>query len=186
VGSGSVPQKTRSTSEEPSSVPDSSSSEPEPPTEPATSTPSTFEEPASTPQTDSETSHATKPPAPAKADGRAGAVEVAVGAGTPLASPKPPQASDVAGAPVAAAALTDPGGQASSDSFALLPLVVILLGLVLTYAGIRLWRLHERRRLDALWYQRDVTWEAAVRQIETKQARRVSKPSARKQKIDVG
>jgi uncharacterized protein HemX len=127
--------------------------------------------------------HSAKPPAETGSTGKA--VKVAVGAATPLNPPESPQAGDTPGEPVAAAVLTDPDAQAGSGSSVLPLLVVIAVGLILGYACFRLWRLHQRRRLEALWHQRDAAWEAVVRQIEIERGLGASEPAAGRQKIDV-
>ena len=103
---------------------------------------------------------------------------------------------------MAAATLTDPGDQSAPGSSAVRWLVVIALGLGLGYAGFRLWRRRQQRKLEALWEQdregmiRQIERERAlrasnpkqaVRASNPKQAVRASKPSAaRLEKIDIG
>jgi hypothetical protein len=187
VGSGGAPEKAGSTGEEPPQTSGSSgsSSAPEP------STPSTFKESASTPRAGSG-ARPVKPRVTAAASPTAHAagraVNVAVGAATPLALPKPSPARQVtAGTPAAAATLTDPGSRAASGSFAVPLLALVLLGLILCFAGVRLWRQRERRRLRARWQRQDAAWEEAIRQIEMEQSPGASGPNAEQlQRIDVG
>jgi hypothetical protein len=127
-----------------------------------------------------------QPPATAASTGRA--AKVAVGAATPLTAPKSPQRGEASsGTPVAAAAFTRTGDQAASSSYALPLLGVLALGLILGYAGVRLWRRHQRRRLEALRHERAVAWEEVIREIKMKKTLAASEPSAgRWQQIDVG
>lgn len=84
-----------------------------------------------------------------------------------------------------AAAFTGTGDQAASSSYALPLLGVLALGLALGYAGVRLWRRHQRRRVEAVRHERAVAWEEVIRQIKMKQALAASEPSAgRLQQID--
>jgi NhaP-type Na+/H+ or K+/H+ antiporter len=85
-----------------------------------------------------------------------------------------------------AAAFTRTGDQAASSSYALPLLGVLALGLALGYAGVRLWRRHQRRRVEAVRQERAVAWEEVVRRIKMKQALAASEPGARRlQQIDV-
>jgi hypothetical protein len=127
--------------------------------------------------------HSPKPPAEPVGNGKAD--RVGVGTATALTHSESPR-NDTSGKPVAAAAFVDPAAQGGSGSSPLPLVVLILAGLVLSYAALRLWRLHQRRRLEALWHRRDADWEAVVHQIEIERGLSASKPSAERQKIDVG
>jgi hypothetical protein len=180
---GSTPEASRDTEAPDSNSPASSGYEPELSTPSTTSTPSTSAESASAPR--AETGSASKSP-PAGPAGPNKAVEVAVDTADPVVRSEPPRADNVPGEPVAADASTDSGTQASSDSSALPLLVVILVGLALGYVGVRLWRIHQRRRIEALKRQRSTRWRAVVRQIETERTPPAApKLSAERQKVDV-
>jgi hypothetical protein len=191
VGSGGVPGKTGGSSEEESSYtpPDTSAYAPAPSTQSAPSTSSTSGEPASTPR-EAPAVHPVKPPV--ETDSTEEAAKVAVGTAAPLASPEPRQSSDVSETPTTTAAFTDSGDQAGSGSDAMSLLLVVLASLVLGYAAVRLWRRHERRRVEDLKRQRDATWEAVVgqikadRQLAASQAPAPSRTSAERHTIDVG
>jgi hypothetical protein len=180
VGSGAVTGKARSDSEKPSYTPDPGGSyEPEP------TTPSTLDEPASTPRTGSVV-HPVQPTATATRPSKP--VKVAVGAATSLGHSASFQADHTSSAPPATAApLEDSGDHASTSSYALPLLVIIVLGLILGFAGVRL-RHHRRRgRLEALWREQDAAWETALRRAELGQASGASEPSAQwLQRISVG
>jgi hypothetical protein len=184
VGSGAVPGKAGSDSKQPSSsyTPDSSGSyEPEP------STPSTFDEPASTPRAGSGV-HSVQPTAAATAARASRPVDVAVGAATSLGRSASFQGDGTSSAPPAAAApLGDSGDRVSTGSFALPLLVIIVLGLILGFAGVRLRRRRRQRRLEAQWREQDAAWEAALRRAELGQVSGVTEPSAQRlQRISVG
>jgi hypothetical protein len=161
TGGGSEP--VRSSGEEPSYAGSADDYESE------SSTPSTFE------QAD-DTAHAQSTPgavAPSPAIDKA--VDVALGAATPVVRPKPHQGGNVSpAAPVPAAPSSDSRDPASSGSNALLLLAAIVLGLSLVYAGWRLgshlWdRRAQRRHLEVRW-SREADWEAFRRRIELTQA----------------
>jgi uncharacterized protein HemX len=189
VGSGGVPGKTGSSSEEPSVAPDTSTYSPPPSTQPAPPTSSTSEEPTGTARPASEI-QPVNPPADAGSPDRT--AKVSVGTSAPLASPKPPQGGDASETPATAAAFTDSGDRSGSGSYALLLLVVIVVGLVLGYACVRMWRRRQRRRVEVLKRQRDATWGAVVhqikmdRQLAASQEHVVPRTSAERQTIDVG
>lgn len=190
VGSGAVTGKVGSDGGESSNTPDSSGSyEPEPSTpptfdEPEPSTPPTFAEPSSTPRAGSEV-HTVQPTAAAKPSGVA---KVAVGAATSLGRSASFQGDHTSFVPAAAVVpLGDSGDRASTSSYGLPLLVIVVLGLILGFAGVRLRRHHRRRRLEALWREQDAAWEAALRRAELEQASGASEPSARPlQRISVG
>jgi hypothetical protein len=190
VGSGVVTGKAGSDPEPPSYTPESAPSytpesggsyEPEP------STGSTTDEPASTPRAESGVQPA-QPPVTAKVTRPARAVDVAVGTAMPRGHSGSPQADGVGSAPpVAAAPFANPGDQAASGSPVLPLLAVIVLGLVLGYAFVRLRRHRQRQRLEALWRQQNAEWEAALRGADLRQAPPASKLSANPlQQINVG
>lgn len=184
VGSGAVTGKAGSDSEESSNTPDSSGSyEPEP------SIPSTVDEPASTPRAGSGGGvHSVQPRATATPARASRPVDVAVGAAISLGHSASPQGGGISSAPPAAAAsFTDSDDRASTSSYALPLLVIIVLGLILGFAGVRLRRRHRRRQLEALWRKQDAAWEAALRQAELGQVSGASEPSAQRlQRINVG
>jgi hypothetical protein len=173
VGSGAVTGKAGSDSEKPTYTPESSGTyEPEP--EP--SIPSTFDEPASTPRAESAVD-SVQPTATAARASKPAAV--AVGGATSLgrsvsshgdATSSPPQA--------VAASFGDSGDRVSTSSYALPLLVIVALGLVLGFAGLRLRRRRRRRQLEALWREQDAAWEAALRRADLGQASGVPDPSA--------
>lgn len=176
VGSGAVTGKTGSASEEPSRTPESSGSyEPEP------AIPATVDEPASTPQAGSGgeprsvQSQATATPAKASKP-----VDVAVGGATSLGHSASPQGDDVSSAPSVApvASLADSGDSSSTNPFALSLLALIVLGLILGFAGVRLKRHRRRKGLEALWREQDAAWEAALLRAELGQLPGAAGPSA--------
>jgi hypothetical protein len=157
------------TVEEPSYAGSGSGSEAE------SSTPSTSERAESGRQAQSTTGSV---PPPASTDK---AVEVALGAATPLALPKSPQGSVSPSPPVPDAPFIDSGDQATSVSDALLSLAAIVLVLGLAFAawrfGSHLWhRRAQRRYLEVRW-SREADWETFVHQIEQTQAPGVPDPS---------
>lgn len=175
VGSGAVTGKAGSGSEQPSNTPDSSGSyEPEP------STPSTVGESASTPRAGGGGGvHSVQPTAKETPARASRPVDVAVGAATSLGHSVSPQADGIDSAPPAAAAsFGGSGDRASTGSYALPLLVIVMLGLVLGFAGVRLRRRHRRRGLEALWREQDAEWETALRRAELGQASGASEPSA--------
>lgn len=183
VGSGVVTEKAGSDSEAPSYTPDESGSyEPEP------STPSTFEEPASTPQVESVAPSVQPEATPTPAARANRAADVAVDAGTSVDRSAQPQGGDIDSTPPGAvASFTDSGDGASTSSYALPILTIIVLGLVLGFAGVRLRRRRRRRGLETLWRQQDAAWEAALLRAELGQASGASEPSAQTlQRIGVG
>lgn len=193
VGSGVLPEKAEPKSEAPSYSPESGGSyEPEPSTPSQASSPSpspsTFEEPASTPRADSgsqsEQPTAATPPSKASSD-----VDVGLGAADAVAHTASPQGGNIDSAPTAAVAPSaHPGDGESAGSYALpLLLGVLVLGVILGYAYVRLRRRRERRRLEALWREQDAVWEAALRRAELGQVAGDSEPSAQPlQRISVG
>jgi len=187
VGSGDVPGEAQSPSSGPSNTPDSSGYyEPDSSgyyeSEPSTS--SMSEEPVGTPPAGSEV-HAATPTATAASSSRD--LDAAVGAATPLSLSKAPQGGGIASAPPAAAVFRGPGDQAASGSLALPLLVMLVLGLILGFACVRLWRRRQRRQLEALWRQQAAVWEAAIRRVGPGATQGVSKPSAKPlQGIKVG
>jgi hypothetical protein len=191
VGSGGVPGKTRSSSgEESSYAPETSTYAPPPSTQPTTvPTPSTFGESSRAPRAETEIDPAQPP---AEGDSTGPAVDLGVATATSLASPKPPQSGDVSETPATAAAFTDSGDRSGSGSYALPLLLLIVAGLILGYACVRLWRRHQRRRLEDLRRRRDATWETVVHQIKMDRQLAASEelaalqPSAERQTIDVG
>jgi len=177
VGSGAVTGKAGSGSEQPSNTPDSSGSyEPEP------STPSTVDEPASTPRAGSGGGgHSVQPTATATPAKASRPVDMAVGAATSLGRSASPQGDGIGSAPPAAvASFGDSGDRASTSSYALPLLVIVVLGLILGFAGVRLRHHRRRRRLEALWREQDAAWEAALRRAEQGQASGASEPSAQR------
>jgi hypothetical protein len=172
VGSGAVTGKAGPDSEEPSHTPASSGSyEPEP------SSPSAFDEPASTPRVES---------APRSVQPRATAARAsrpldvaAVGAAISLGRSASPQGDGIGSAPPAAAAsFVDSSDRGSTSSHALPLLVIVVLGLILGFAGVRLRRRRRRRRLEAGWREQDAAWEVALRRAELGQMSGASEPSA--------
>lgn len=176
VGSGAVTGKAGSDSQAPSYTPDSSGSyEPEP------SIPSTVDEPASTPRAGSGSGvHSVQPTATATPARASRPVDVAVGAATSLGRSASLQGDGASSAPPAAAAsLGGAGDRASMSSYALpLLVIIIMLGLILGFAGARLKRRRRRRRLEARWREQDAAWEAALRRLELGQVSGVSEHSA--------
>ena len=132
------------------------------------STRSTSEEAASG-HREKSTTHPPAPPPPVHK-----AVDVALGAGIPVARPKAPQAGKVSPvSAVPAAPVAHSRDQATSASDALSP-VAILLGLCLLFAGWRvglhLWRRRaQRRHLEVRW-SREADWEAVLHRIEQTRA----------------
>lgn len=175
VGSGVVPGKDGSDNEAPSYTPDSSGSY-----EPAPSTPSTFDEPASTPRAESGIpSVQPRATATATEDRASRTSDAAVGAAISVGHAAHPQGDGIGTAPPAAvASFTGSGDRASTGSYALPLLVIIVLGLILGFAGLRLRRRRRRRRLEALWREQDAEWEAALRRAELGQMSGASEPSA--------
>jgi hypothetical protein len=177
VGSGAVTGKAGSDSKEPSHTPDSSGSyEPEP------TTPPTVEEPASTPRAETGI-QSVQPRATetATAASASSSVDVAVGGAIPLAHSTSPQGGGISSAPPAAAALsTDSGDRASTNSYALPLLAIIVLALILGFAFVRLRRRSRRGRLEALWREQDAVWEAALRRAELGELSGASEPSAQR------
>ena len=180
VGSGTVTGKAGSDSKPPSNAPDSSGSyEPEP------STPTTVDEPASTPQAGSGGGgHSVQPTAtatPAKASRPA---DVAVGAATALGHSASPQGDGIGSAPPAAAASSGGSGDrastgsSSTGSYVLPLLVIVVLCLILGFAGVSLRRRHSRRQLEALWREQDAEWQEALRRAELGQGSGASEQSA--------
>lgn len=193
VGSGVVPEKAEPKSEAPSYSPESGGSyEPEPSTSPQTSSPSpspsTFEEPASTPRADSG-SQSEQPTAATTASKASRAVDVGIGTADAVARSASPQGGEIDSAPTATAVpFAGSGDDASAGSYAL-PLVlgILVLGALLGYAYVRLRRHRQRRRLEALWRERDAVWEAALRRAELGQVAGDSEPSAQPlQRIGAG
>jgi hypothetical protein len=179
VGSGAVPEKAGSGSEEPSSTPD-----PGGPYEPEPSTPPTVVEPVSAPRAGSG-AHTAQPARTARASRP---VEVAVGTATSLGRSASFQGDGTSSAPPAvAASVTDSGDRGSASSYVLPLLVIVVLGLILGLAGVRLRRRRWRRRLEALWREQDLAWEAALRRAELGPVSGASGPSAQRlQRINVG
>lgn len=172
VGSGVVPGKAEPKSEAPSYTPDSGGSyEPEP----SAPSPVTAEAPESTPRAES-APHSVQP----EETETSSAVDVGVGAATLLGHSASPRGGEISSAPPAAAAsLTGSGDRAPMSSYALpLLTIVIMLGLILGFMGVRLRRRRERRRLEALWREQDAVWEAALRRAELGQVGGGSEPSA--------
>jgi hypothetical protein len=192
VGSGVVPEKAKPKSEAPSYSPESGGSyEPEPTTPSQTSSPSpppsAFEEPASTPRADSGSQ--SEQPAATTAPKASRAVDVEVGAADAVAHAAPPQSGSIDSVPTAAAppfAGPDDGASAGSYTLPLL-LIILLLGVTLGYAFVRLRRHRQRQRLEALWREQDAVWEAALRRAELGQVAGDSEPSAQPlRRISVG
>lgn len=195
VGSGVVPGRTGSTgsagsdSEAPPTTPAPGGSyEPEQSTASIPST--TLDEPASPPRAGSRTIQSAQPTATSSPKAGAGAdVNAEVGAATPVAHSASSQGSDIGSAPPAAAAsFTASDDGASTSSYALpLLLGILVLGLVLGFAGVRFKRRRKRRRLEALWREQDAVWEAALRRAELGQVAGDSEPSTQPlQQINVG
>jgi hypothetical protein len=182
VGSGVVTEQAEPDSEKPSYTPDSSESyEPEP------STPSTFDEPASAPQAESGV-HSVQPtptPTPTRASRPA---DVAVGGAISLEHSAAPQGKDINSAPPAAAAsFVDSGDRASTNSYFLPLLAIVVLGLILGVAGTRLRRRRQRSRLEALWREQDAAWEAALLRAEPGKVSGGPEPSTQRlQQVSVG
>jgi hypothetical protein len=183
VGSGGVGgEKTGSSGEEssppppqPSYTPDSSSSR-----EPAPTVGPTADAAPSAPRVVEHRTQPEQPAVAAKPDRTGSAVAGAVGAAVPLSHPESPQV-DNASAPPAVPPRADSGDQAASGSSPALPLLaVIVVGLILGFAFVRLKRHRERRRLEALWHQQDVAWEAALRRAGPGEAPAISTPSAKR------
>jgi hypothetical protein len=107
-------------------------------------------------------------------------VNIAGGAAPSVAGSQPVQVPpvDSPAPPAAAASVTVSGRQAASDSYAMPLLALVILALV-GFASMRLWRLYQRRRREALWRQQDETWEAALRWIEQGGTPAASKSSAK-------
>jgi hypothetical protein len=164
VGSGAVTAKAGSDSEEPSYTPESSGSY-EPELE--QSIPSTFDEPASTPRAES----AVDSVQPAETAARASKLaDVAVGDATSLGRSASFQGDATSAAPLTAASFGDSGDRVSTSSYALPLLVIIVLSLILGFAGVRLRRRRRRRQLEALWREQAAVWEAALRRADLEQA----------------
>lgn len=182
VGSGVVNGKAGSTagsdSEPPPPSPDSSGSY-----EPESVAPATVEAPAGAPQVEGGV-HPVQPTAAETEVAtaiRAGDTlnEAAVGGAVPLAHSASPQGGEVGSAsPAAVASFTNPGDRVPTSSYALLLLFIVALGLVFTFAGARIKRRRLRRQLEAFWHEQDVAWEAALRQVEQREAPEVSESSA--------
>jgi hypothetical protein len=117
-----------------------------------------------------------------------GVVKVAVGGATSLGHSASLQGDGISSAPsVAAASFTGSGDPVSMSSYALPLLVIIVLGLILGFAGVRLGRHRRRRRLEALWREQDAVWEAALHRAKLEQAFGASEPSTQRlQRISVG
>jgi hypothetical protein len=182
VGSGVVTGTTGSVgsdAEAPPSTPDSSASyQPEP------SVPATVEEPASTPRAES-AAYSVQPreteteTAPAARPSRA--VDVAIGEATSLGHSASAQDSGISSVPPAAAAsFTDSGDGASTSSYALPLLAIIVLGLILGFAGVRFRRRRRRRRLDARLREQGAAWEAALRRAGIGQVSGAPEPRAQR------
>jgi hypothetical protein len=183
VGSGLVTEKAGSDKEASSYTPDSGGSyEPEP------SVPATFEEPVSTPGAESGT-HSVQPgtTATTTAAKPSSAVDVAASGAASLGHSAQPQGGGIGSVPAAAASFTDSGDRALTSSYALPLLVILMLGLILGFAGVRFRRRRQRRRLEALWREQDAVWEAALRRAELGQVAGDSEPSLQSlQQINVG
>lgn len=189
VGSGGAPEKARSTGTGPSPTTGSTSEGPSYVTgssgsyEPSPSTPAGVEGPASAPLAESQIRSVDSPATPA---GTGRDVELAVGGAAALALSRSPRDDSSSGSHVAGVTLSGPGDEEASGSY-VLPLLVVVVLALLGYAGLRLWHRHQKRRLEAIKRRRADTWEAVVRQIETRRAIGALEPSAeRLQKIDVG
>jgi hypothetical protein len=180
VGSGAVTGKAGSERQEPSYSPASSGSyEPQPPT------PSTFDEPTNTHRAESGV-HSTHPAAtPA---GESTPVKAAVGTATPLGHSGSVKGDGAGSAPpVPAASFGGSGDRVSTSSYALPLLAIVVLGLILGFAGVRFRRHRRRAQLEALWREQDAEWEEALRRAELVQASEASGPSAQPlQQIGVG
>jgi hypothetical protein len=172
VGSGAVAEKAGSDGEKPSSAPDSSG-----PYEPESSTPSTFDEPVST-------SRAGSGPLPVQPTTTATAakasrpVDVAIGSATSVGHSASPHGEGISSAPPAvAASFVGSGDRGTISSYALPLLIVIMLGLILGFAGVRLRRRRRRRGLEALWREQDAEWEAALLRFGLGQVSVAAEPS---------
>jgi hypothetical protein len=130
-------------------------------TEPESSTPSTVAEPASAPRAGSGGGSVGPPP---PTTGKA--VRVAVGAAAPVTLPESPPRRVNLALPVTAAASPDSGDRGGSGSYVLPVLVVLVLGLILGFACVRLGRRRRQRQLEVLWRQQDAEWEAALRRVK--------------------
>jgi hypothetical protein len=175
VGSGTVTGKAGSDSGESSNTSDSSGSyEPEP------SIPSTVDEPANTPRAGSGGGvHSAQPKARATPARASRPVDVGVGAATSLGRTTSAQGDGIDSAtPPAAASFGGSSDRASANSYALPLLIIVVLGLIFGFAGVRLRRRRRRRQLEALWREQDAEWEAALRRAELEQASGASEPSA--------
>jgi len=108
-------------------------------------------------------------------------VDVAVGPATSLGHPASPRGDGINSAPPAApvASLAASGDSSSSSSYALPLLAIIVLGLILGFAGVRLKRYRHRKGLEALWREQDAAWEEALFRAELGQLPGASEPSAR-------
>jgi hypothetical protein len=175
VGSGAVREKAEPDSEEPSHT-----SEPSGSYEPAPSIPATVDEPASTPQAESGSGvHPVQPRETATPARVSRPVEMAVGSATSLGHSASPQGDGVSSAPPAVpVSLADSGDSSSTTSYALPLLAIVVLGVVLGFASVRLKRYRRRRQLEALWREQDAAWEAAVLRFEPGQVPGVAEPSA--------
>ncbi|HET8861810.1 MAG TPA: hypothetical protein VFM94_00995 [Solirubrobacterales bacterium] len=169
VGSGVVTENAGSDSEAPPYTPDSSGSyEPGGSYEPEPSTPSTVGEPAGTPP---QAGGGIQPAQPRETAAMAGKVgDAGVGTALSLGHSASPRGAGIGSAPPAApASFTDSGGRVSTSSYALSLLVIVVFGLVVGFAAVRLRRRRLKRRLEAFWREQDEGWEAALRRVELEQ-----------------